>query len=88
MFDYLRAHAGHGWARTELNTLFFALPGMFLLWGQVIDPEFAFYGPMGFDLGALIGNLLLAYCGVPGNGQGSEYAEWLLEQVRSQLLHT
>lgn len=48
---------------------------------QVIDPEFAFYGPMGFDLGALIANLLLAYCAVPGNGQGGDYAEWLLEQV-------
>lgn len=48
---------------------------------KVIDPEFAFYGPMGFDIGALIGNLLLAYCAVPGNGQGEEYGEWLLEQV-------
>lgn len=47
----------------------------------MIDPEFAFYGPMGFDLGALIGNLLLAYCAVPGNGQGDDYAEWLLQQV-------
>lgn len=36
---------------------------------------------MGFDLGALIANLLLAYCAVPGNGQGEDYAEWLLEQV-------
>lgn len=27
----------------------------------VIDPEFAFYGPMGFDIGAMIGNLLLSY---------------------------
>lgn len=52
---------------------------------QVIDPEFAFYGPMGFDLGALIGNLLLAYCAVPGNGQGEDYAEWLLEQVRQLI---
>jgi 5-methylthioribose kinase len=26
-----------------------------------IDPEFAFYGPMGFDIGAVIGNLLLSY---------------------------
>jgi len=26
-----------------------------------IDPEFAFYGPMGFDVGAVIGNLLLSY---------------------------
>lgn len=27
----------------------------------VIDPEFAFYGPMGFDIGAVIGNFLLSY---------------------------
>ncbi len=27
----------------------------------VIDPEFAFYGPTGFDVGAVIGNLLLSY---------------------------
>lgn len=26
-----------------------------------IDPEFAFYGPMGFDIGAMIGNLFLSY---------------------------
>jgi 5-methylthioribose kinase len=26
---------------------------------RVIDPEFAFFGPMGFDVGKLIGNLLL-----------------------------
>lgn len=53
---------------------------------QVIDPEFAFYGPMGFDLGALIGNLLLAYCAVPGNGQRDGYDEWLLEQVRKAAI--
>ena len=28
---------------------------------QVIDPEFSFYAPMGFEVGALIGNLILAY---------------------------
>jgi 5-methylthioribose kinase len=28
---------------------------------RVIDPEFAFYGPIGFDVGAVIGNLLLSY---------------------------
>jgi 5-methylthioribose kinase len=27
----------------------------------IIDSEFAFYGPMGFDIGAVIGNLLLSY---------------------------
>lgn len=28
---------------------------------KVIDPEFAYYGPMGFDIGAVIANLLLNY---------------------------
>jgi 5-methylthioribose kinase len=27
----------------------------------MIDPEFAFYGPMGFDIGAVIGNLFMSY---------------------------
>lgn len=30
---------------------------------KVIDPEFAYYGPMGFDIGAVIANLLLNYAG-------------------------
>jgi 5-methylthioribose kinase len=52
----------------------------------VIDPEFAFYGPMGFDVGALIANLLLAYFsrdyhGRVGGADPHAYQEWLLEQV-------
>lgn len=34
---------------------------------QVIDPEFAFYGPMGFDVGAFIGNLILAFFAQDGH---------------------
>jgi S-methyl-5-thioribose kinase len=34
---------------------------------RVIDPEFAFIGPMGFDVGAVIGNLLLAYFAQSGH---------------------
>ncbi|MFP1923754.1 S-methyl-5-thioribose kinase [Lonsdalea quercina] len=33
---------------------------------KVIDAEFGFYGPIGFDVGSALGNLLLNYCGVPG----------------------
>jgi len=33
---------------------------------KVIDPEFAYYGPMGFDIGAVLANLLLHYAAVPG----------------------
>jgi 5-methylthioribose kinase len=47
-----------------------------------IDPEFAFYGPMGFDVGALIGNLYLAYFAQAGHetapGQRDAYREWIL----------
>jgi 5-methylthioribose kinase len=33
---------------------------------KVIDPEFAYYGPMGFDIGAVFANLLLNYAGQEG----------------------
>ena len=36
---------------------------------QVIDPEFAFYGPMGFDIGAFLGNLILGYFSQDGHVQ-------------------
>ena len=47
----------------------------------VIDPEFGFYGPMGFDTGAFVANLLLAFVSQSGHNNGDEYAEWILEQV-------
>jgi 5-methylthioribose kinase len=52
---------------------------------KVIDPEFAFYGPMGFDVGAIIGNLLIAYCSQAGhadtNDDRSEYSRWILTVI-------
>ncbi len=33
---------------------------------KAIDAEFGYYGPIGFDIGTAIGNLLLNYCGLPG----------------------
>ncbi|KZN37446.1 hypothetical protein N480_15165 [Pseudoalteromonas luteoviolacea S2607] len=33
---------------------------------KLIDPEFGFFGPIGFDLGSFIGNLLLNYCAQNG----------------------
>jgi len=47
----------------------------------VIDPEFAFYGPTGFDTGAFIANMLLAYVSQPGHDNGSDYPDWILDQV-------
>ncbi len=42
----------------------------------VIDSEFAFVGPIGFDLGAVVGNLLMASIAMDARGK-SEYAAWL-----------
>lgn len=51
---------------------------------KVIDPEFAYYGPMGFDIGAIFANLLL-------NVAGQQYwikDEQKRETYRAELLHT
>ncbi|WP_338561422.1 S-methyl-5-thioribose kinase [Erwinia sp. E_sp_B04_7] len=33
---------------------------------KVIDAEFGYYGPIGFDVGSALGNLLVNYCALPG----------------------
>lgn len=52
---------------------------------RVIDPEFAFYGPMGFDVGAVLANLLMAYFASSGHerapGDRRAFETWLLETV-------
>jgi len=49
---------------------------------RVIDSEFAFYGPMGFDLGAVIANLLINYFSQDGHATADDprgdYQEWVL----------
>eukprot|EP01125_Pyxidicula_operculata_P002735 TRINITY_DN12577_c0_g1_i1.p1 TRINITY_DN12577_c0_g1~~TRINITY_DN12577_c0_g1_i1.p1 ORF type:complete len:409 (+),score=88.75 TRINITY_DN12577_c0_g1_i1:22-1248(+) len=52
----------------------------------VIDPEFSDFGPMGFDIGAFLGNVLLAYYSQDGrksedttDKKRDEYKNWLLE---------
>ena len=53
----------------------------------VIDPEFAFYGPMGFDLGAVIGNLLMSYLASAGHerspGERRLFEVWVLETIEN-----
>ncbi len=52
---------------------------------RVIDPEFAFYGPMGFDVGAVIANLLMAYLASAGHertqGEREGFEQWVLATV-------
>ena len=54
---------------------------------MVIDPEFAFYGPMGFDIGAVIANLLMSYLASIGHerspGERRSFEAWVLETVES-----
>ncbi|CAN5140569.1 S-methyl-5-thioribose kinase [soil metagenome] len=49
---------------------------------RVIDPEFAFMGPMGFDVGAVIANFLISYFSQSGHeerpGGREEYRSWIL----------
>lgn len=52
---------------------------------RVIDPEFAMYGPIGFDLGAFLANLLMSYYSQPGHATPEDdrtaMQRWLLDQL-------
>ena len=54
---------------------------------RVIDPEFAFIGPIGFDIGAVIGNLLLGFFAQGGHepapGARDPYRQWILAQTEA-----
>ena len=39
---------------------------------KVLDPEFAFYGPMGYDIGNVIGNLFFTWANLFFTGEGTE----------------
>jgi 5-methylthioribose kinase len=52
---------------------------------RIIDAEWARYGPIGFDLGAVLGNFLLAYFSQPGHAAHNDdrlaYQDWLLSTM-------
>lgn len=49
---------------------------------RVIDPEFGFYGPMGFDLGMLIANVLMAFFSQPAHRDDPRaMQDWLLSVI-------
>ncbi len=54
---------------------------------RVIDPEFAFVGPMAFDVGKLIGNLLMSHFSQRGHeaepGARDAYRAWILETAEA-----
>lgn len=53
---------------------------------RVIDPEFSFFGPMGYDVGALLSNLVLNYAShyahTPDANERAEYQRYLLSLIR------
>lgn len=58
---------------------------------RIIDAEFAFFGPSGFDLGAFVANLLISYFSQDGHASAAspraEMQTWLLEQIEIFWLH-
>lgn len=54
---------------------------------RIIDPEFAFMGPMGFDVGAVIANFLINYLSHDGHeespGARDAYRDWVLATVEA-----
>jgi 5-methylthioribose kinase len=52
----------------------------------VIDPEFATYGPMGFDFGVMLANLVMAFISQPAHRNANDlasYRSWILEVIGS-----
>ena len=58
---------------------------------RVIDAEWAFFGPMGFDLGAVVGNLLMAWFSQPAHASAEDdrmaYRAWILELIEQIWAH-
>jgi 5-methylthioribose kinase len=52
-------------------------PGAAGAGARAIDPEFCFYGPVGFDLGALFGNYLIARVRAEVLGRAPAFRDWL-----------
>lgn len=51
---------------------------------RIFDPEFAFYGPMGYDIGNLVANLIFAWDN--GNAYGdTDFCNWILETIRDSM---
>ncbi|MEQ4530666.1 MAG: S-methyl-5-thioribose kinase [Mixta sp.] len=56
---------------------------------KAIDAEFGYFGPVGFDVGTALGNLLLNYCALPGlvaTREAADGREQRLQDVRELWL--
>lgn len=51
---------------------------------KILDPEFAFYGPIGYDLGNVIGNLFFAWanaCVTKNPNETEEFISWMKKTI-------
>lgn len=54
---------------------------------KVIDPEFAFYGPIGYDSGNVIGNLCLAWINKEFTEENNEpFIQWIKRSIEDIML--
>jgi len=51
---------------------------------RVFDPEFAFYGPMGYDIGNVVANLIFAYDNGVAAGD-TAFCDWALQAIVDTL---
>lgn len=51
----------------------------------IFDPEFAFYGPMGYDIGNIIANMFFAWCNgdatMEDGAEKDEFCGWVLKTI-------
>jgi len=51
----------------------------------VFDPEFAFYGPMGYDIGNVIANMFFAWCNgdatIENAGEKDQFCGWIIDTI-------
>lgn len=51
----------------------------------VFDPEFAFYGPMGYDIGNVIANMFFAWCNayatIEDEAEKTDYCAWVIDTI-------
>ena len=55
---------------------------------KVLDPEFAFYGPMGYDIGNVIGNLFFSWANKAFTRPGDPAAEAAVEALAKTIADT
>ncbi|CAM4289006.1 S-methyl-5-thioribose kinase [Erysipelothrix inopinata] len=54
---------------------------------KVFDPEFSFFGPMGYDIGNVVGSFIISYVATlyQNNLVETPYTKWLLESIKEVI---